>query len=295
MWRERRCEHRKSKEAMAIETSEFITDYCAGAVAGRPAARCRVVRTTDEHHAAVICKSLVAPQGADDARRVRDMLRKEYAVGRLLSAATPYVVRSVSLVDTPRECVLTLEYVSGDTLDAIVSAEPDYFASPQRLRRFLTQLLQGLAVAHRHQVVHLDLKPSNIMLTRVNRDVRIIDFGLCYYGGYPSTMGLTAAYAAPEQLDGSADVDARTDIYAVGRLIEYIQSHTSAEALKALRRLTALKERCLAADKASRWQSADEMLRYLSRSRRRGVAQVVVAAVAVVVSVTVAALAMLMR
>lgn len=279
---------------MAIETSEFITDYCAGAVGGRPSARCCVVRDTDARHAAVICKRLVADDGSADAQCVRDMLRKEYAVGCMLSAATPYVVRCVDFVDTPSECVLKLEYVSGDTIDAIVSAEPDYFASPQRLWRFLTQLLQGLAVVHRHQVVHLDLKPSNIMLTRVNRDVRIIDFGLCYYGGYPSTMGLTAAYAAPEQLDGSADVDARTDIYAVGRLIEYIESHTRAVTPAALRRLTALKERCLAAEKARRWQSADEMLRYLSRKRRRGAVAAVAAAAVMVAAAVTAALAMLM-
>ncbi|MGM9861360.1 MAG: protein kinase [Muribaculaceae bacterium] len=287
----------KIDEAMAIETSDFITDYSADGDCERPAARCRVVRDTDARHAAVICKRMVAPPGADDAQRVRDMLRKEYAVGRMLSAATPYVVRCVDFVDTPGECVLTLEYVSGDTLDALVSAEPDYFASPQRLHRFLTQLLQGLAAVHRHQVVHLDLKPSNIMLTRVNRDVRIIDFGLCYYGGYPSTMGLTAAYAAPEQLDGSADVDARTDIYAVGRLIEYIESHTRAVTPAARRRLTALKERCLAAEKSRRWQSADEMLRYLSRMRRRGaVAAVAAAAVMVAAAAMVAAaLAMFMR
>lgn len=278
---------------MAIATSDFITVNSAGGGDKRQSARCCVVRDTDARHAAVICKSLVAPQGADDARRVRDMLRKEYAVGCMLSAATPYVVRCVDFVDTPSECVLKLEYVSGDTIDAIVSAEPEYFASPQRLRRFLTQLLQGLAVVHRHQVVHLDLKPSNIMLTRVNRDVRIIDFGLCYYGGYPSTMGLTAAYAAPEQLDGSADVDARTDIYAVGRLIEYIESHTRAVTPAARRRLTALKERCLAAEKARRWQSADEMLRYLSRKRRRGAVALTAAAVMVAAAVT-AALAMLM-
>ena len=277
---------------MAIATSDFITVNSAGGSDKRPSARCCVVRDTDARHAAVICKRLVADDGSADAQCVRDMLRKEYAVGCMLSAATPYVVRCVGLVDTPRECVLTLEYVSGDTLDTIISAEPDYFASPQRLWRFLTQLLQGLAVVHRHQVVHLDLKPSNIMLTRVNRDVRIIDFGLCYYGGYPSTMGLTAAYAAPEQLYGSADVDARTDIYAVGRLIEYIESHTRAVTPAARRRLTALKERCLAAEKARRWQSADEMLRYLSRKRRRGA----VAAAAVIVAAAVtAALAMLMR
>lgn len=279
---------------MAIATSDFITVNSAGGSDKRPSARCCVVRDTDARHAAVICKRLVADDGSADAQCVRDMLRKEYAVGCMLSAATPYVVRCVDFVDTPSECVLKLEYVSGDTIDAIVSAEPEYFASPQRLHRFLTQLLQGLSAAHRHQVVHLDIKPSNIMLTRVNREVRIIDFGMCYCSGYPGTMGLTAAYAAPEQLDGSADVDARTDIYAVGRLMEYIERHTCGSIARALSGLTALKERCLVADKASRWQSADEMLCYLNRRSRLAMLLVIVAAVAVT-AIAAVAVAMAVR
>ena len=106
--------------------------------------------------------------------------------------------------------------------------------------------------------MQLDLKPSNIMLTRVNHDVRLIDLGCCYMDSRPDLTGLTEAYAAPEQLDGSRDVDARTDIYALGRILHDI--HASG--------LEPIACRCLQERKEDRFQSVSEILELLDNNQR---------------------------
>jgi serine/threonine-protein kinase len=91
------------------------------------------------------------------------------------------------------------------------------------------QILRGLQAAHREGILHLDLKPDNVMLAK-DGSVRIVDFGMSSAvrdasGMTPSRSGKdsvtvngTPEYMAPEQVIGSR-VDARTDVYAVGCIL----------------------------------------------------------------------------
>lgn len=90
------------------------------------------------------------------------------------------------------------------------------------------QMLAGLEYIHSKQVVHRDLKPENIHVDRQGR-VRFLDFGLARDVGGESRFTKTGmivgtpAYMAPEQL-GVGEVDARTDIYAVGVILYELMS-----------------------------------------------------------------------
>lgn len=170
-------------------------------------------------------------------------LQKEFEIGYRLEH--PHLVRYVS----KGEDYLMTEYVDGEALSQFVVSHPDYFKSKKNTNRFLSQLLDVLGYLHSHQVVHLDLKPDNILITRIGNDVKLTDLGYCYTDTYTDTMGRTDKYAAPEQLQGG-QVDGRTDIYAVGKILETFPCPTIYNKVIA---------RCTAPDPSKRYQTTEEI------------------------------------
>lgn len=185
--------------------------------------------------------------------RYLEALRKEFETGYRLEH--PNLVRYISLTDDG----ILMEYVDGETLSQRIAAHPEYFTK-QNTDKFLHQLLDAVACLHSHQVLHLDLKPDNVLLTRINSDVKLIDLGCCYTDTFADTPGRTNAYAAPEQLLGGS-VDERTDIYAVGKILERLPHHDIYNKVIA---------RCMAADPSKRYQSVEEVKKALRRKHRYG-------------------------
>lgn len=145
----------------------------------------------------------------------REALRKEFEIGFRLEH--PNIVRYVSFHDDE----ILMEYVDGEDLLAFLKNHPTYFEDAEHFDKFVGQLLSALQYLHDNQVLHLDLKPENIMLTRIGYDVKVVDLGCCYSDSFTDSAGYTAQYAAPEQV-GGGKVDARTDIYAIGKILELL-------------------------------------------------------------------------
>ena len=179
-------------------------------------------------------------------------LQKEFEIGYQLDH--PHLVRYVAKTDDG----ILMDYVDGETLNQFVEHHPDYFRNRNNADRFLRQLLSVVGYLHSHQIVHLDLKPSNILITRIGHDVKLIDLGYCYADCYTDTTGRTNKYAAPEQMDGSAKPDARTDIYAIGRILQK---------LPCAHKYNKVINRCTAKDMDARYGSVDELQQAVSHRR----------------------------
>ena len=153
------------------------------------------------------------PQFVNDIR-YQEALRKEFETGYRLEH--PNLVRYITLTDDG----ILMEYVDGETLTQYLSNHPDYFKYRKHTDKFIRQLLDVVGYLHSHQVLHLDLKPDNILLTRIGNNVKLVDLGCSYTDSFPDTTGHTPRYAAPEQLSGGK-VDERTDVYAIGKVMEH--------------------------------------------------------------------------
>jgi serine/threonine-protein kinase len=121
-----------------------------------------------------------------------------------------------------------MEYLDGINLDQLVTADGPQ--PPGRVIRIMSQVSGALAEAHQIGLVHRDIKPANIILCErggVPDVAKVVDFGLVKRFR-PDDDGMTVAvtaeqtllgtplYMAPEALTGSGEIDARSDLYALG-------------------------------------------------------------------------------
>src|SRR5512133_1322748 len=113
---------------------------------------------------------------------------------------------------------IVMEYVDGHTLREIVKTQGPM--SQQRVIEVMADVCAALDVSHKHNIIHRDVKPANIMINRAGA-VKVRDFGIARALGEGQNVTQTAAvigtaqYLSPEQARGEA-VDARSDVYAAG-------------------------------------------------------------------------------
>ncbi len=124
---------------------------------------------------------------------------------------------------------LAMELVAGRPIDAHVDAESARGAMSRReLIALFAKVCSAVSEAHRHGVIHRDLKPGNILVDE-RGEPRVLDFGLATIAGEGAEgIGVTRsgeflgtlAYASPEQTRGApTSVDIRSDVYALGVLL----------------------------------------------------------------------------
>jgi hypothetical protein len=114
---------------------------------------------------------------------------------------------------------IAMEFVAGETLAQIVGRRvPPPIARTLSLVR---QICQGLAYAHRHGIVHRDVKPANLMVSGDSGVLKVLDFGVAGRidaEGHPTMLMGTPNYMSPEQIVGQ-QVDQRSDIFSVGLVL----------------------------------------------------------------------------
>lgn len=158
---------------------------------------------------------------------VRERLVQE---GRLqASLRHPNIVAVTDVVDVDGTPGLLMEYIDGPSLDVWLDRLSAQGQAPTlaEAERIFRGIVAGVARAHKHGLIHRDLKPGNVLLESADGVLipKVADFGLAKIlmeseGGVSKTrsgvaMG-TPAYMSPEQIRDAKNVDQRTDIFALG-------------------------------------------------------------------------------
>jgi Tol biopolymer transport system component len=180
-----------------------------------------VYRATDVRLQRDVALKLLAYAGSDDTQRIERFLQ-EARVTAALDHANIVKVFDVGVLDG--RPYLVAELRDGETLRARVGCGP---LAAEEARRIAGEVAAGLVVAHAAGLVHRDLKPDNVFLTR-SGVTKILDFGIAKLTDGPAVAdGLatltgvllgTPGYLAPEQIRGNA-VDGRTDLFALGSML----------------------------------------------------------------------------
>ncbi|XP_005920401.1 serine/threonine kinase 17a like [Haplochromis burtoni] len=139
-----------------------------------------------------------------------------------LAKANPFVVTLHEVYETSTEIILVLECAAGGEIFNQCVADNDEAFTEKDVIRLARQILNGVAFLHRNNVVHLDLKPQNVLLTSATPlgDIRIVDFGLSRrmdnITEVREILG-TPEYVAPEILNYEP-ISTSTDMWSIGVL-----------------------------------------------------------------------------
>jgi nucleotide-binding universal stress UspA family protein/predicted Ser/Thr protein kinase len=133
----------------------------------------------------------------------------------------PHVPRLVASGDLARQAYLVMEYVEGRSLSEWEERAP---LPAEEVARLGAALARAVHAIHLQDAVHLDLKPSNV-LVRPSGEMVLIDFGLAHHAHYPDLLAEeyrrpigSAPYISPEQVLGVRS-DPRSDLFAVGVIL----------------------------------------------------------------------------
>ncbi|HEX2026312.1 MAG TPA: Stk1 family PASTA domain-containing Ser/Thr kinase [Actinomycetota bacterium] len=174
----------------------------------------RVFRGQDKVLGRTVAVKVLSPQFAGDDQFVARFRREAQAAAALNH---PNIVSVYDTGDQGDVHYIVMEYVEGRTLRDVIRQDGPLL--PERASEIAGSVARALASAHEGGLVHRDIKPGNIMLTR-DGEVKVMDFGIARTSTgdtLTQTAAIlgTASYLSPEQAQG-ATVDARSDIYSLG-------------------------------------------------------------------------------
>ncbi|KAJ1971593.1 cyclin-dependent kinase 5 [Dimargaris xerosporica] len=129
----------------------------------------------------------------------------------------PNIVKLHDVLHTEKKLTLVFEHLDSDLKKFIDNNNGDL--DPVIVKRFMFQLLKGVAYCHNHRVLHRDLKPQNLLINK-RGELKLADFGLARAFGIPvrnySHDVVTLWYRAPDVLMESTQYSTTIDLWSVG-------------------------------------------------------------------------------
>ena len=252
-----------------------------------------VFRAVDRRLDRTVAIKVMSPSLREDAEARARFMREAKAAAAL--AHTNVV--PIYAVDTMPDGLpyFSMQYVEGGSLEAVIAADAPF--EPERVQSYLRQIAAALESAHRHGIVHRDVKPQNILHDVEGDRLLLTDFGIAK-GTDESNTVLTAVgslvgsprYMSPEQAAGDP-LDQRSDLYSMGVVAYEMLTGKPPFQADTIQRMiichltepppslhearadcpTALLDavhRCLEKEAGHRYQSAGELLQHLDEIER---------------------------
>lgn len=180
----------------------FFADYCT--------------RDNDTSHI-----TISSPTGGQIFGKFKEKLKKEAAI--LSRLRHPNIVSVLDIFEENNTVYMVMEYISGGSLKDVIRKNGKL--DEATTLRYASQLCDAVAEIHRNNVLHLDIKPGNILIDP-NDNVRLIDFGISkqynsdtHAETSTTPVGISKGFAPTEQYTGVAQFSPATDIYAIGATI----------------------------------------------------------------------------
>ena len=203
----------------------------------------------------------------------RQMMCKELEI--LMSMQSPYIVQTAGIepVEGLGMCIV-MEYIDGVRLDEWLNLKQ----SKENRFRIAVELLKATEYIHSIGVVHRDLKPGNIMVTRNGEHLKLIDFGLAdndHIAILKQPAG-TPKYTSPEQATENRP-DIRNDIYSLGIILQQLLPES---------RYSTVINKCILPIKA-RYQNVNLLLKDLHSRNKQKQRTLVGIAITLIVALTI--------
>jgi len=247
-----------------------------------------VYKAQDKTLGRFVALKIMRSAALDETNARERFAREAQAAGGLRH---PNIVTIYDLGEIEGQMYIAMEFIQGKDLEQIIKARSPLILDDKL--NIMIQVCEGVAFAHKNQVVHRDLKPSNIRIDDQGV-VKIMDFGIAKL----ETSNMTASgtvlgtpyYMSPELIRGMR-VDSRSDIFALGSILYEIFTydkpfsgematvfykiiHEQPAPLSQLMEiptepLQQIIDRCLEKDKAKRLQTASELAEMLGEAQQK--------------------------
>lgn len=172
-----------------------------------------VYRGTDNVLGRTVAIKVMLPQYASDPTFAARFRQEAQAAASLTS---PYIVNIYDWGQDGSTYYIVMEFLRGTDLKTGIRTHGAL--APKKVAQIAAQVCAALAVAHRHEIIHRDIKPQNIMI-QPDGSAKVMDFGIAraknsHLTQTNSVLG-TAHYVSPEQTQGK-ELGAESDLYSLG-------------------------------------------------------------------------------
>lgn len=151
---------------------------------------------------------------------------------------------------------IVMDFIEGDSLSSLISNNDSWLKNKRNVWLMLKELLSVIGYLHRNHVVHCDIKPDNIILTRDERRLFLIDLDKCHTDWMDDTSGSPALYGLDKEMTANTDFD----FHGVGLIVDCLTA--SFPSLKG-REISRLKDKCL-----KKGINDSQLINYINRQLR---------------------------